>query len=197
MHAFNELKSTSASGRERRKRLNEAIEGTAHEFHGIGVEMNHRYTSDAVFLDDETKASRLPPEWPEDAVLHHRSSTYPGSRLPHAWLNTRLPSVNHTSTHDVAGHGIFALFTGIGGEKWKDAAEKVGKEMGVVIKAVSVGWMQDWEDVYRDWERKREVEEDGCVLVRPDRVVCWRATSAGEGGEEGRLEEVMRRVLGR
>ena len=195
MEVFNELSSPTSAGRARRKRLNEAIEGTAHEFHGIGVEMNHRYISDAVVLDEEENAKREPPAWPDDKVLHHRASTYPGHRLPHAWLNTRLPTPNHTSTHDVAGHGAFCLLTGIGGGAWKVAAEKTSKELNVVIKAYSIGWKQDWEDVYRDWERKREVEEDGCVLVRPDRYVCWRSTSSGN--EEVRLGKVMSKVLGR
>ena len=125
--------------------------------------MNHRYISDAVVFDDERTAKREPPAWPDDKVLHHRTSTYPGSRLPHAWLNKRLPSPNHTSTHDVAGHGVFCLLTGIGGDTWKAAAKKISEETSVVIKAYRIGWQQDWEDVYRDWERKREVEEDGCV----------------------------------
>ena len=190
---LDELRSNTSQGRERRKRLNDAIDGTAHEFHGIGVEMNHRYDgSEAIVVDDE-KAE--PPQWPEDKVLHHITSTYPGSRLPHAWLNKRLPIKEHTSTHDLAGKGTFCLLTGIGGEGWKKAAEKVEQELGVVVKVYSVGWEQDWEDVYRDWARKREVQEDGCVLVRPDRVVCWRSLESGE--EEARLGKVMRKVLGR
>ena len=192
MKTLNELSAPTPSGRARRKFLNEAIEGTAHEFHGIGVEMNHRYVSDGIILDDEQDS---PPEWPEDKVLHHKTSTYPGSRLPHAWLNSRIPVPDHTSTHDIAGHGVFTLFTGIGGDGWKTAADRISKELGIVIKAVSIGWKQDWEDVYRDWERKREVQEDGCVLVRPDRYVCWRSMEGEE--EERRLRRVMGRVLGR
>jgi 2-polyprenyl-6-methoxyphenol hydroxylase-like FAD-dependent oxidoreductase len=197
MAAFDELKAATPAGRERRKRLNDAVEGTAHEFHAIGVEMNHRYLSDAVVLDDEKKADRDPPGWPEDKVLHHRASTYPGSRLPHAWLNKRVPVTKHTSTQDLAGHGRFTLFTGIGGEAWRDAAQKVAKELGVPIECVSIGWGQDWEDVYRDWEKKREIDEDGCILVRPDRYVCWRSTGLLEGNESTRLREVMGKVLGR
>jgi hypothetical protein len=194
--AMAELSSPDATGRARRQRLNAAIEGTAHEFHAIGMEMNHRYVSDAIYLDDEKAAGRTEPAWPEDRILHHRSSTFPGSRVPHVWLNRRTPQDEHTSTQDLAGKGAFSLFTGIGGGKWIEAAEKVGKELGIVINAYSIGWTQDWEDVYRDWARKREVEEDGCVLVRPDRVVAWRAMSSGEGEEE-KLGKVMKSLLGR
>jgi 2-polyprenyl-6-methoxyphenol hydroxylase-like FAD-dependent oxidoreductase len=192
MEVLAELKAPTKQGRARRKLLNDAIDGTAHEFHGIGVEMNHRYVSGAVVAEDE-KAG--PPEWPEDQVLYHRASTYPGSRLPHAWLNKRVPMKEHTSTHDLAGHGVFCLLTSVGGEGWKEAAAKVGEELGVVVKAYSIGWEQDWEDVYRDWARKMEVEEDGCVLVRPDRFVAWRAMAGGD--EAARLGKVMRKILGR
>lgn len=192
MAAMDELKAATAAGRARRKRLNDAIDGTAHEFHGIGVEMNHRYAGGAVVADDETAS---PPAWPEDSVLHHRPSTYPGSRLPHAWLNKRMPMKAHTSTHDLAGHGVFCLFTGVGGEGWKEAAAQASKELGIEVRAYSIGWEQDWEDVYRDWARKMEVEEDGCVLARPDRFVAWRAMSAGD--EVKRLSSALRKVLGK
>ena len=50
---------------------------------------------------------------------------------------------------------------------------------------------QDWDDVYYDWEKVRGVEESGCVLIRPDRFVAWRA-----GKEEARFLKMMRVVLG-
>lgn len=151
MKILDSLKTASPEARERRKRINAAIEGTSHEFHGLGVEMNHRYESSAVYLDDEIKAGTPKPEWPEDPILHHKASTYPGHRLPHAWLNKTLPLKNQVSTIDLAGHGQFCLLTGIGGEKWIEAAAKVGKELGLAINAHSIGWGQEWVDVYRDW----------------------------------------------
>ncbi|KIX09723.1 uncharacterized protein Z518_00804 [Rhinocladiella mackenziei CBS 650.93] len=196
MEVFNFLKSPSPEARERRKRVNIAIEGTSHEFHGIGVEMNHRYESPAVYLKDEIKAGRAKPEWPEDAILHHKVSTYPGHRLPHVWLNRTMPMKEQISTIDLAGHGRFCLLTGIGGDKWIEAADKVGRELGVEIKAHSIGWGQEWVDVYRDWERRREIEEDGAILVRPDRFVAWRSMELRDDCEE-KLLEVMKSVLGR
>ncbi|TKA81593.1 hypothetical protein B0A49_00365 [Cryomyces minteri] len=83
---FAELASASEQGVARRARLQAAVEGTAHEFHGLGIEMNQRYDSDAVYPLDEGAR----PPLPEDPVLQHDITTYPGSRLPHAWLNTRL-----------------------------------------------------------------------------------------------------------
>lgn len=93
-------------------------------------------------------------------MLEHEITTFPGSRLPHAWLNTRVPGKKF-STIDLAGHGKFCLLTGIGGEWWKSEAEAVGKSPGVEIMCYPIGWTQDYKDVYFDWARRREVQEDG------------------------------------
>ena len=191
MKQFDELKQATPAGAARRKALKVAVEGTAHEFHGLGVEMNQRYESKAIYAFDEKPR----PPLPEDPILEHEVTTYPGSRLPHAWLNTRNPG-KLLSTQDLAGHGVFCLFTGIGGEKWKSAAAAAVKEFGVEIRTYSIGWMQDYEDAYSDWERRNEIEEDGCVLVRPDRFVAWRSKGMTEDCEE-KLLKVMKHVLSR
>jgi hypothetical protein len=188
---FAELSEATQEGVRRRAQLQTAIEGTANEFHGVGVEMNQRYESKAVYLQDESPR----PPLPKNPILNHEITTYPGSRLPHAWLNTRMPG-KQISTIDLAGHGAFCLITGIGGERWKKAADSVAKAMGININAYSVGWGQDYEDVYFDWARRREVAEDGCVLVRPDRFVAWRAFSIIPGCEE-KLLAVMKSILSR
>lgn len=189
-----ELSAATEAGRARRNRLREAIAYTAHEFGGIGVEMNQRYESSAVFLEDEKEARR--PQ-PLDAVLEYQISTYPGSRVPHAWLSKRSPIDAPISTIDLAGHGAFCVLTGVGGDAWKNAALEAGRQLeGVVVNAYSIGWHQDYEDVYGDWERRREVEEDGCVLLRPDRTVCWRSGAMREGAGAV-LVSVLKAVLGR
>ncbi|KAK0631378.1 FAD binding domain-containing protein [Immersiella caudata] len=176
-------------GRKRRHDFYRGIENTGTEFHGLGIEMNQQYRSDAVYQVDEPEAQALP----ADAVRERLISTYPGMRLPHAWLNTRVPG-KQFSTIDLAGHGRFCLLTGPGGQAWKDAAEEVAKTVGVDIKSYSIGWKEDYEDVYRDWEKRREIEEDGCVLVRPDRFVAWRSKSM-IAEPKAKLEAVMKSIL--
>ncbi|WPG97938.1 Hypothetical protein R9X50_00072100 [Acrodontium crateriforme] len=190
---FAELSAPTKAGRERRELLRKAVKYTEHEFGGIGIEMNQRYESSATYLADEKFARPAPPE---DPVLHHQVSTYPGSRLPHAWVNKRTPNQAPISTVDLAGNQRFCLLTGIGGDKWKQAAKEASKALGFEIVAYTIGWNQDWEDVYDDWARLREVDEDGCVLVRPDRTVGWRSMdNKGDCGQK--LLSAMTSILGR
>jgi hypothetical protein len=188
---FGQLSEATPEGVARRTKLQAAIKGTAHEFHGVGVEMNQRYISEAVYLTDE----KARPPLPADPVLEHEITTFPGSRLPHAWLNTKLPG-KQFSTIDLAGHTSFCLLTGIGGEKWKAAAIKAGATLDIEIRASSIGWNQDYEDVYFDWAERREIEEAGCVLVRPDRFVAWRSKTM-ISDPEAKLLHVLRTILGR
>lgn len=184
-----EFEDKGPAGRARREDFQKGIENTATEFHGLGIEMNQQYRSDAVYLDDEPEAPALP----ADAVRERLISTYPGMRLPHAWLNTRVPGKKF-STIDLAGHGRFCLLTGPGGRAWKDAANEVAQKVGVEVVGYSIGWKQDYEDVYFDWSKRSQVDEDGAVLVRPDRFVAWRSKSM-IADPASKLETVLKRVL--
>jgi 2,4-dichlorophenol 6-monooxygenase len=52
--------------------------------------------------------------------------------------------------------------------------------MGIPIAAYVIGPGREYTDLYDDWTRLREVAEDGCVLVRPDAHVGWRASASVE-----------------
>ncbi|MBU2662160.1 FAD-dependent monooxygenase [Actinoplanes bogorensis] len=152
--------STPAAEKQRRA-LREAIEFKNYEFNTHGVELNQRYASSAVIHDGTPM-----PVNPRDDELYHHATTWPGAKLPHAWIGsgrTRL------STLDLGGQGRFTLFTGLGGEAWVAAAAALD------IVPVLIGPGQEYEDIYGDWARLREVGDSGCVLVRPDNYVCFRS----------------------
>lgn len=186
---FAELSTNSPTGRQRRKEFFRDVKGTRYEFHGLGIEMNQRYHSGAVYQADQ---GTMPP-LKGDPILDHTRSTYPGSRLPHAWLNRSVPG-RPISTIDLAGKGGFTVLTGIGGEPWKEAAIKASEALSVPVVAYSIGFRQDWEDVYFDWEDIREIEEDGCILVRPDRFIAWRVSQM-LGDPANALLNVLRKIL--
>ncbi|KAI4189791.1 MAG: hypothetical protein L6R41_001216 [Letrouitia leprolyta] len=176
------------------------IEDLDQERHGLGCEMNQFYESQAIYIDDETET--VPTFHGLEAELHYTESTYPGSRLPHAWLrapNIFGPGEPMVSTHDLAGKSRFTLFTGLGGKaKWKAQADEVAQELGVEMVVYSIGWRQDYEDVFFAWEKKRGIGEKGAILVRPDRTVAWRSEGlpAASNNSIGKLGHVMRCILG-
>ncbi|KAM6521885.1 hypothetical protein FALCPG4_011587 [Fusarium falciforme] len=194
---LDELKSATPEGEARRKLFHAAIKNSSHEFHGLGIEMNQHYSGAGIYDADEPKPYSPTGRAAEDPVLYHEPSTYPGRRLPHVWLNTTIPS-NAVSTIDLAGGGSFVLFTGIGGDAWKTAAQRVSDYLGTPLKAYSIGFHQEWEDFYFSWQEVRGVEDSGVVLVRPDRVVAWRAQKVLPSEEEcvEKLCTVMRSILG-
>ncbi len=55
------------------------------------------------------------PEYTRDPELYYHPTTWPGARLPHCWLGS---DGHEISTQDLAGHGRFALLTGISGQAW-------------------------------------------------------------------------------
>ncbi len=156
-------------GAKRRAELKTALELKDYEFNAHGVELGQRYASNAVLKDGTPE-----PALTRDPELYYHPTTWPGARLPHAWLGRDGFKI---STKDLAGHGKFALFTGISGEKWAAVAREVAAELGIEISAHVIGPGREYTDIYEDWTRLREVGEDGCVLVRPDQFVAWRSTS--------------------
>ena len=51
-------------------------------------------------------------------------------------------------------------------------------------------------DTYDDWARLSEVEEDGCVLVRPDAHVGWRSRTL-PADPAAELRDALDQILGR
>jgi hypothetical protein len=188
--ANNELREASEAGRKRRQELFDAMERHRGEGDSLGIMMNQWYTSSAVYNGDEE------PQEPfeGDYLTEVRVSTYPGNRLPHAWLSKDVPS-KQVSTVDLAGKSAFSLFTGHGGERWIDAAKSVAEKLDIPINTFAIGFGLDYVDKYRDWTKKRGVHEGGCVFVRPDRYVAWRSKTMINDSCEKKLEQVLKSIL--
>lgn len=159
----------SMEGPTRRQALAKALELKNYEFNAHGVEMGQRYRSRAIVPDGTEE-----PAFERDPELYYHPTTWPGARIPHVWL---ARGEEKLSTLDLVGKGRFTLLTGICGEDWTGAARKASSELGIALESYVIGPGREVTDVYDDWYRAREVDEDGCVLVRPDGHVAWRSHS--------------------
>ncbi|MCT7667815.1 FAD-dependent oxidoreductase [Shinella kummerowiae] len=174
---------------EQRAAIRKAIAAKVYEFDAHGVEMNQRYRSNAVVTDGQQE-----PVFAKDPELHFQQTTWPGARLPHAWLFSE--DGKKVSTLDLAGHGRFTVLTGPGGQGWIEAANMVGRELGIEIAAHAIGPRQQWQDFTGDWANLSDVRDGGVVLVRPDHHVCWRRTDSAENAA-AELRRVMTAILGK
>jgi 2,4-dichlorophenol 6-monooxygenase len=169
--------------------MRQDIEEMYFEYHAHGMEMNRAYDSGAVIADGSELV------YARDSTQFYQRSTRPGSMVPHVWLARRSDSARF-STLDIAGKQRFVLLTGHGGEAWRDAAAKLAQAAGVALETVLIGPRLDYEDVYGAWEKIRDVDSEGCVLVRPDLHVAWRSPHLpAEPGK--RLAEVLAQLLDR
>jgi len=185
--AIEERKLATPAGAAKRKALAEAMELKNYEFNAHGVELGQFYTSNAVVSDGSPKPS-TPGRDPE---LYHTPSTAPGAPLPHAWVGDEARKV---STLDLAPSTRFTLFTGIAGEAWADAAVAAAERLGVPLGAVVIGPGREVTDLYFDWQKVRGIPEDGAILVRPDKIVAWRAQGPAED-PEATITDALRQVL--
>ncbi|MFN0115071.1 MAG: FAD-dependent oxidoreductase [Paracoccaceae bacterium] len=176
-------------GEARRAALRAAIAYKKYEFDAHGVEMNQRYKSAAIVTDGQPE-----PVFDRDEELHYQPTTWPGARLPHAWVWDRHG--NRLSSLDLTGGGRFTLITGIGGEGWIAAAAKAGAALGLDIRTHLVHPRGEVRDHAGDWARASEIGESGCLLVRPDQHVCWRAPAL-TGSPLADLTRVLTSILSR
>ncbi|KAI1045584.1 hypothetical protein LB505_013688 [Fusarium chuoi] len=187
MDLVGQLSHATLEGSRRRADLYEALGEKKQEFESLGLAHNHFYVSKAVYLDDEPGPR---PDLQRDPVVEVQVSTYPGSRLPHAWID--MPNrLDMVSTLDLAGKGSFCLLVGVDGSAWRSAAGAVKTATGIPIKVFGIGPDQEYIDVYRRWYEKRGVSDSGCVVVRSDRFVAWRSVDKPEDCEQ-KLGDVMR-----
>jgi 2,4-dichlorophenol 6-monooxygenase len=170
---LDQLKSAGPEGQERRELLEAALRVKDFEFNAQGVEMNQRCESQAVIADSPNQ----PEAWARDRQLYLQASTRPGAKLPHTWVVDRHGY--RISTLDLVGKGLFTLITGLSGQAWVKAAERLSLPF---LRTVVIGTV-DAQDLYFSWHRIREIHEAGALLVRPDGVIAWRQRQAVQSSD--------------
>lgn len=187
------MEARSDAGRaaeKQRAAIRDAISFKKYEFDAHGVEMNQRYRSGAIVTDGQSE-----PAFELDEELHYQPTTWPGARLPHAWIFDHNTGAK-VSTLDLCGRGAFTVLTGIGGEPWRDASIDLAAEFGLDLRSHIIGPRQEFVDHIGDWARISEIDDTGCLLVRPDHHVAWRAKVL-VGDPTSELRRVLTAVLAR
>ncbi|WP_327436809.1 aromatic-ring hydroxylase C-terminal domain-containing protein [Amycolatopsis alkalitolerans] len=93
------------------------------------------------------------------------------------------------STLDLVGKGGFTVVTGLAGGQWQTAAARAG------IRCVRIG-ADGARDAYGDWGRVPGLDEEGCLLVRPDGYIAWRGPALTEGHANA-LAQALSQILQR
>jgi 2,4-dichlorophenol 6-monooxygenase len=173
-----------------RRSVWDALDVMNGQFNAHGVELGQRYASRAIVQDETlTSAERT------DSDLYYRPSTDPGAHLPHVWIEKDRRQI---STLDLVTPDGFTLISGIQGDVWHNAASMVAKEFDVPISYFPIGLRQEYDDVFGDWSRIRGIDDDGCLLIRPDRFVAWRSKrGTTKSAATSALSTAMAQVLGR
>ncbi len=174
---------------QQRAALRKALELKNYEFNAHGVELGQRYASTAVVSGRNAGAGVHPRPralLPPDDVARRA--------LPHVWLGR---DGRRISTHDLAGQGaVLPAHRHRGGALGGGGGEGGRQDLGIELAAYVIGPGREYIDLYEDWARAREVDEDGCVLVRPDAHVAWRSTGLVEDPAAD-LHRVLSLVLSR
>ncbi|MBA3824850.1 MAG: FAD-dependent oxidoreductase [Ktedonobacterales bacterium] len=137
-------------------------------------------------------ASAIIPE--SDTLPTHEGldlSGRPGTRLPHVWLEK---SGRRISSLDIVGHA-FMVFLGPGSAAWEMPWRAAGIALGVPLAIAHIG-PDGLRDPANAWGTASGTGATGALLVRPDGVVAWRATSDAALATTD-PQRVLAQVLGR
>lgn len=147
------------------------------------IELGAIYRSGAV-LDGDALEEGIPLDDPRTP------SGRPGTRAPHIPVDR---DGKPGSIQDVVGRE-FVLLAGSSGASWCQVAREVAASAGIPLTAYRVGADGDLDVAGGRFEEAFAVTADGAVLVRPDGVIAWRATSS-VSDFRGTIEDVMARLL--
>jgi len=164
----------------------------------LAVVLGYRYPEGGAVVGADPQGPVVPAEFSPVAV--------PGGRAPHLRVERGGERI---STHDLYER-VPVLLAGPEGAAWYEAAGIAAERTGVPLERYRIGSdltvlapegagappegrPQDGSAA-PDFARMHGIAADGCVLVRPDGVVAWRAPHSEES-PAARLEEVLREVF--
>ncbi len=131
----------------------------------LDIELGYVYRSPAVLT-----------EMPDDGARHlspRESRGRPGTRAPHVGLERHGRSL---SSLDLYGRN-FVLLAGPAARQWCQSASIAASEEHITLDVARPG-ADGLEDPAGNLSNLHGIDPDGCLLVRPDGFVAWRARNA-------------------
>jgi 2-polyprenyl-6-methoxyphenol hydroxylase-like FAD-dependent oxidoreductase len=148
----------------------------------LDIELGYVYRSPGVIAEGADTPLHLNPR---------ESRGLPGTRAPHYWL---LRDGQQVSTLDLFARN-FTLLAATDGQPWCESAIRAAKDSGLPLTVLRLG-LNGLRDAEGGFAAAYGLEPSGCVLVRPDGFVAWRAINS-TGASAARLSEVLRSILSR
>ncbi|GAB2480396.1 FAD-dependent monooxygenase [Jatrophihabitans fulvus] len=144
------------AARRRRTVVATRIPDQLEHFASTGLEFGYAYRSPLISSEE------TPQPLDGDGIVFYLPTTWPGARLPHAWIRH---DARVLSTHDVLDPRMPTLFTA-DPERWRTDTDTPVIALEAADPADSAALIELFE-----------VGEHGAVLVRPDGHVAWRSAS--------------------
>jgi 2,4-dichlorophenol 6-monooxygenase len=178
--------SDTPEGERRRAASAQAVAANAEDYSQLNIEAGFAYEFGAVVPD-----GTAPPPHHHTATIFEPSAR-PGHHIPNCRLERRGETV---STVDLVAPTGFTVFAPVAAEtSWNDAAEQAAAATGCPVTVVTIGLGGDVTDPGGEWPAVSGTRPGGCLLVRPDRHVAWRAAD-GPAEPEAELTRIVRLLL--
>jgi 2-polyprenyl-6-methoxyphenol hydroxylase-like FAD-dependent oxidoreductase len=146
----------------------------------LNIELGYVYHSSAVILETAAAPRHVNPR---------ESHAMPGTRAPHFWLQRHGQQV---STLDLFDRN-FTLLAAPEGAAWCESAPDAASQAGIHLEVMRLG-QGGLQDPTNGFAVAYGLEPTGCVLVRPDGFVAWRAKD-GLKASAANLSAVLSSIL--
>ncbi|WP_018697817.1 FAD-dependent monooxygenase [Amorphus coralli] len=133
----------------------------------IGAELGYRYAGSPLIIDQEGEA-------PDAGLMAYEPSSWPGFRLPHAWLD------DGTAIQDRIGEGCYTLLILGGADADARSLASAFADLGTPFEAVT---LPD--------RAPRAIYGRDLLLLRPDMHIVWRGNTLPDAPQN-----LARRVTG-
>jgi 2-polyprenyl-6-methoxyphenol hydroxylase-like FAD-dependent oxidoreductase len=148
------------------------------------IDLGYRYRSASITLDGSGDGV----DWEDPREPTGR----PGFRAPHVPLRT---DGRQLSTLDLVGTDL-VLLVGPDGAAWQQAGRAAAQQLDVPLDLHVIGDGGYVDEPIGSFLRAYGIEPSGAVLLRPDAVVAWRASSVVDDAP-GAMYAALAKALGR